>query len=441
MADVEQMMKIAPLITCEVSFGQHVCELIFGVNVFDLYLGVQINPVKQPNQRNSVGSWNMSHCGTPTFDTVVIFGLLADTLALLRESPRGDHVSTRSRLFIRFVSTITDGDARSGSRSSYLPFHRPDCTLSRLRAEEYELLLKCCAKSSNFVLNCSKLFRIPWRCCNRSIEDSQNSWSNFCDASLNPLIFCVWLISWRNCSLCWCDSNISINLATVCCLCSSCCWTVERCLELQCPKCCIRFPRSSVHHFVFPKILLLVWEKLAIHIANLLGEQNVVLRFLFGKAVLQFPCISLSQCILQAMCHGGWPHEILFGKMSVLSLEWALNCTNIPYPEVVSKYSCMARSLLLINRKKFAFSPVHRPSDSQRWRIGLFLSIHFRFRRDKYIVLQCKSFLDKLVSNSIETCSSVHHLLTERLSTCLLTNTEPCLFLIYFVWPTSWIIW
>ena len=36
------------------------------------------------------------------------------------------------------VSTITDGYARAGSRSSYLPLRRPDCTSSRLRAEEYD---------------------------------------------------------------------------------------------------------------------------------------------------------------------------------------------------------------------------------------------------------------------------------------------------------------
>ena len=37
------------------------------------------------------------------------------------------------------VPTITDGYARAGGRGSYLPLRRPDCTLSRLRAEEYDL--------------------------------------------------------------------------------------------------------------------------------------------------------------------------------------------------------------------------------------------------------------------------------------------------------------
>ena len=56
MADIEQMKKIVPLITCEISFGQKVCELMLGVNVTDLDLGVQINPVKQPVQSIFVGS-------------------------------------------------------------------------------------------------------------------------------------------------------------------------------------------------------------------------------------------------------------------------------------------------------------------------------------------------------------------------------------------------
>ena len=55
MANIEQMKKIIPLITREIPFVQDVCELVFGVNVTDLDLGVQVDPVKQPIQRNSVG--------------------------------------------------------------------------------------------------------------------------------------------------------------------------------------------------------------------------------------------------------------------------------------------------------------------------------------------------------------------------------------------------
>ena len=61
MADVEQIQKMIPFITCENSLGQYVCELVLGVNVFDLDLGLQIDSIEQPIKSNSVGSGNMSH--------------------------------------------------------------------------------------------------------------------------------------------------------------------------------------------------------------------------------------------------------------------------------------------------------------------------------------------------------------------------------------------
>ena len=68
MAGVEQMKNIIPFVTCEFTFGQNVCELIFGIDVSNLNFRIKINPVKQPIQSNSVGSWHMSHCGTSAFD-------------------------------------------------------------------------------------------------------------------------------------------------------------------------------------------------------------------------------------------------------------------------------------------------------------------------------------------------------------------------------------
>ena len=41
MADVKQMKKIVPLITCEISFRQYVCTLVFCVDILDLNLGVE----------------------------------------------------------------------------------------------------------------------------------------------------------------------------------------------------------------------------------------------------------------------------------------------------------------------------------------------------------------------------------------------------------------
>ena len=56
MADVEQMKKIIPFVTSEITFGQNVCKLMFGVDILDLNFGIQVHSVKQPIQSNSVGS-------------------------------------------------------------------------------------------------------------------------------------------------------------------------------------------------------------------------------------------------------------------------------------------------------------------------------------------------------------------------------------------------
>ena len=68
MAKVKQAQQMIPLITCEIPFGENVCELVSGVDVFDLDFGIQINSIEQPIECNSVGSGNMSHCRTPSFD-------------------------------------------------------------------------------------------------------------------------------------------------------------------------------------------------------------------------------------------------------------------------------------------------------------------------------------------------------------------------------------
>ena len=68
MGNVKQAQQMIPLITREISFGQNVSELFFGVDVFDLDFGIQIDSIEQPIKSNSVGSGNMSHCGTPSFD-------------------------------------------------------------------------------------------------------------------------------------------------------------------------------------------------------------------------------------------------------------------------------------------------------------------------------------------------------------------------------------
>ena len=67
MANVKQIQQMIPFVTCGISLGKYVCELVFGFNVFDLDFGVQIDSIEQPIKSNSVGSGNMSHCGTSAF--------------------------------------------------------------------------------------------------------------------------------------------------------------------------------------------------------------------------------------------------------------------------------------------------------------------------------------------------------------------------------------
>ena len=67
MTVVEQIQKLTPFNTCEISLGRYVSELVLGVSAFDFDLGVQIDSIKQPIKSNSLGSGNMSHCGTPPF--------------------------------------------------------------------------------------------------------------------------------------------------------------------------------------------------------------------------------------------------------------------------------------------------------------------------------------------------------------------------------------
>ena len=56
MANVEQLKKIVPFVTCEIVFGQNVCELMFCVNGPNLNFRIKIDPVKQSILSNSVGS-------------------------------------------------------------------------------------------------------------------------------------------------------------------------------------------------------------------------------------------------------------------------------------------------------------------------------------------------------------------------------------------------
>ena len=70
MADVEQMKKAVPFVTCEIAFCQ-----MFGVDVSNLNFWVQIDPVKQPIQATL---W--------VLDTCLMVGLLPLIIILITAS-------------------------------------------------------------------------------------------------------------------------------------------------------------------------------------------------------------------------------------------------------------------------------------------------------------------------------------------------------------------
>ena len=59
MADVEQMKKIFPSVTCEITFGQNVCELMFGINVSKLNLESRLT---LSNNRSKATLWVLDTC-------------------------------------------------------------------------------------------------------------------------------------------------------------------------------------------------------------------------------------------------------------------------------------------------------------------------------------------------------------------------------------------
>ena len=65
MADVEQMKKIIPFVTCEIiftceiTFGHNVCQLVMGVNVSNLNFRTKINTV---NNQSKATLWVLDTC-------------------------------------------------------------------------------------------------------------------------------------------------------------------------------------------------------------------------------------------------------------------------------------------------------------------------------------------------------------------------------------------
>ena len=117
-----------------------------------------------------------------------------------------------------------------------------------------------------------------------------------------------------------------------------------------------------------PKMILrLGFVDLVDHIASSILVRHVAFSELSapsGRAHPEFSYIPLSQCKLQAAYRRERLHATVFGFFASLSLEQASNCTNILYFESVSKYSCMARSLVSYDRMVFLLCHVRLPSGS-----------------------------------------------------------------------------
>ena len=72
MADVEQMKKTFPFVTYGIALWSKCLVSIYLI----WFLGSKLNPFKQPIQSNPVGSGNVSHCGTSTFDNHFDYSLI-----------------------------------------------------------------------------------------------------------------------------------------------------------------------------------------------------------------------------------------------------------------------------------------------------------------------------------------------------------------------------
>ena len=61
MAQLNKSRRLFQSSRLKLPLVQNVCELMFGVDILELNLGFQINSVKQPIKRDSVGSGYVSH--------------------------------------------------------------------------------------------------------------------------------------------------------------------------------------------------------------------------------------------------------------------------------------------------------------------------------------------------------------------------------------------
>ena len=287
-----------------------------------------------------------------------------------------------------------------------------DCCSSWARIQGMRWRRGCSARTlldsamiSYFFQSCNRLYRFSNKYCSHDIA----VWKTFrkirrsrcCSLRRsNPAILC-----WT----CWSSASVSSPGGKIPCtggsrtsrstswLCSRVLYSArlqKEVLQVFCgPRCCYRCPRNFSNGLMVPKMILrlgfvdLLWTN---YIASSILARLVALSELSepsGRAHPKFSYIPLSQCELQAVCCGRERlHVTVSGKIAIISLEQSSNCTTIQYFEGVSKYICMARSLVSPDRMELLPYPfvvkktICLPLSIHYWLLNAF---HLRSRRGR----------------------------------------------------------
>ena len=228
--------------------------------------------------------------------------------------------------------------------------------------------------------NCNRLFPFPSRHCSQDIA----VWKNFRKIRRSLCCSCRRFIPSIICGTCWSSPSVSSPEWTILHSCGSrtsrsTSWPCSRVLysaarlqkevlQVFCdPRCCYRFPRNFSNRLMVPKMILRLGFVDLDHIASSILPRLVALSELSepsGRAHPEFSYIPFSHCALQAVCCSERLHVTVFSKNCSLSLGRASNYTKIHYFENVSKYSCMARSLVSWDRMEFHPCHIRPPSGS-----------------------------------------------------------------------------
>ena len=145
----------------------------------------------------------------------------------------------------------------------------------------------------------------------RLVEHHLSFRSTVFETLLNLSISCFWLMSLRNCSLCWCFSNVSISFVTSFCRRASCIFTVE--IEKQVfhgLQCCFGFPVALRFLLKFPRwscflywwILWTAWRISSEN--NTLSHNHAfpLIKLILGLHAYRFLNEPCKQCVIEENC-------------------------------------------------------------------------------------------------------------------------------------------